>query len=221
MKCSYRSAWFTLLTNQWFTSFPCAEPFAGPSDAICLSGGSFAFFSFPTPHTVAPDAWQKPAWIMQTHALHYPSIKYLSPSGPQTQLWSVMAHLSGGRLPALPAVATRQGGFAAPSRCCKELLCSSAKGALWLSQGRSCTFYGRDLARGTYMSLLLYFLGRLCRQCWSPGCAVARARYKRLHKMQWQQLNTEPALVGEGHLCIQKLDQLIWESVQLNWYKPV
>lgn len=109
MKLLYCSAWFTLLRNKWFTSFPCAEPFAGASGAICLSGGSLAFFSFPIPSTVAPDAWQKQVWIVPTHALHDQSIKYLSPSESQMRLWNVMAHLSVGRLPALPALATRRG----------------------------------------------------------------------------------------------------------------
>lgn len=42
---------------------------------------------------------------MQTCALYDQSIKFLSPSESQMQLWNVMSHLSGGRLPALPALA--------------------------------------------------------------------------------------------------------------------
>lgn len=69
MKCLHYSAWFLLLRNERFTSLPCTE-FAGASDAICHSGGSSAFFSFPAPHTASPNTWQKQARIMQTHALH-------------------------------------------------------------------------------------------------------------------------------------------------------
>lgn len=139
-----------------------------------------------------------------------------------TSLW--------GEVPSPACSSNAAGGFTAPSAtsgCCKDLLCCFAKGALWLNQGSNCRFYGHDLARKTYTSLLLYLLGGLCSQCWSPSCwdcpgallpGQDKNVYTRCSDSSWTQ--SWPT-VREGHLYIQKLHQLILESVQLNWYKPV
>lgn len=141
-------------------------------DAICLSGGCSAFFSFPAPCMVAPSAWQKQAWIMQTHALHDQSIKYLSPSKSSMWLWNVMAHPSGGGLP--PCLPYQHAeSFTtppAPTRCHKDLLHCLANSALWLNQDISCSFYRHGFIREISANLLLSLLGRFCSYCWSPGC---------------------------------------------------
>lgn len=119
--------------------------------------GDEAFFSFPAPCTVAPNAWQEQAQIIQTHALHDQRIKYLSPSESQMWLWNVMAHLSGGRLP--PCLLYQHAeSFTTPSAppgCHEDLLHCLANSALWLYQGISCSF--SDMASAERFQLTYCF----------------------------------------------------------------
>lgn len=151
--------------------------------------GDEAFFSFPAPCTVAPNAWQKQAQIIQTHALHDQRIKYLSPSESQMWLWNVMAHLSGGRLP--PCLLYQHAeSFTTPSAppgCHEDLLHCLANSALWLYQGISCSFYRHGFSREISANLLLSLLGRFCSYCWSQaaGAVLVPCFHSKIRMSPW------------------------------------